>query len=116
MKTQFCFLLIVSRQVSNNAGTPGTIRRKMKGHVRNKSSKSGGSGGWGNLANGSFKPGHKRNQSVLSKISKLSILTFGNSFLILFHTLLNYISWFTMRTPIFPLSFNFFHEKEKDKS
>ena len=91
MKTQFCFLLIVSRQVSNNAGTPGTIRRKMKGHVRNKSSKSGGSGGWGNLANGSFKPGHKRNQSVLSKISKLSILTFGNSFLILFHTLLNYI-------------------------
>ena len=63
----------------------------MKGHVRNKSSKSGGSGGWGNLANGSFKPGHKRNQSVLSKISKMSILTFGNSLMILSNALLNYM-------------------------
>ena len=89
MKIHYCILLIVNRQVSNNAGTPGTIRRKMKGHVRNKSSKGGGSGGWGNLANGSFKPGHRRNQSVLSKISKLSILTFGNLFMILFNTLLD---------------------------
>ena len=45
----------------------------MKGHVRNRSTKGGGSG-----SSGQFVPTHKRNQSVLSKISKLSILTLGN--------------------------------------
>ena len=63
----------------------------MKGHVRQKSSKSGGSGGGGNFMNGSFKPGHKRNQSVLSKISKLSILTFGNIFIIGIMVLVHFV-------------------------
>ena len=67
------FLSLASRQLSNNPSTPSTLRRKNKGHVRNRSSKGGGSGG--------FQPTHRRNQSVLSKISKLSIITLGTKFL-----------------------------------
>ena len=49
----------------------------MKGHVRNRSAQSGGSAGSGPFLKGEFKPGHVRNESVLSKISRLSVRSFG---------------------------------------
>ena len=64
-----------NRQFSTITINSGTLRRKMKGHVRNQSAKIGDSGGSENFLPGRFKSGHSRNESILSKISRLSVLT-----------------------------------------
>ena len=58
-------------------------RRPSKGHTRNKSNGSGIVGASGHFHPGSFKPGHNRSASVLSKISRLSVRTLGKYFWII---------------------------------
>ena len=73
----------------------GTNRRHMKGHRRNRSNESGGGGGSGSFPAGTFIPGHNRSESVLSKISRLSVRTLGWSELrvIIVLRFLSLISW-----------------------
>ena len=54
-----------------------STKRPMKGHSRNKSNGSSGGGLSGRFHAGAFKPGHNRSESVLSRISRLSVHTLG---------------------------------------